>query len=184
MKLSFQLLSGEQLVSCCPKSDEAPQTTASGLQPPWHFDLWWTSVPCKDQLLDLHVWSVSLETGSETQLSKYAIFPQMVNYRLHPQFGAYVSYFLKKYYLKRFSNSIIDFSEELELRRQVWQFWPKYMGYNQVTSTHSQRGSVKSSLQCNSSCYLCPTGLKILWLPVCWSGAFSSAQVSQRKKKN
>lgn len=26
---------------------------------------------CKDQLLDLHVWSVSLETGSETQLSNW-----------------------------------------------------------------------------------------------------------------
>lgn len=49
--------------------------------------------PCKDQLLDLHIWSVSLETGSETQLFKLAVFSQMVTYWLHSQFGAYVSYF-------------------------------------------------------------------------------------------
>lgn len=173
-------------MSCCPQNNETPQTTAASLQPPWHFDLWWTSAPCEEQLLDLHVWSVSLETGSETQLSKGAVFPQMVTYWLHPHFGTYVSYLKKKNYLKWFSNSTTDFNGVLELRRQLWKFWPKYMGYNQVTSIHSQRGPVKSSLQCNSSCYLCPTGLKSTLVPCLLTGCFlqCSSQSKEEKKIN
>lgn len=135
--------------------------------------------PCKDQLLDLHVLSVSLETGSETQYF-HKWWPTV-----YTQFGAYVSFFFFfNYYLKWFSNSFTDFSEVLELRRQVWKFWPKHVGYNQVTSIHSQTGSIKSSLQCNSSCYLCPTGLKSTLVSCLLVGCFlqCSSQSKEEKK--
>lgn len=149
------------------------------------FHLYWSSVsvqgpaPRSAHLLcqpGNWIWNPARQTGSTSTNGDPLITPTV--WRLCILFFLFLNY-----HLKWFSDSIINFSGVLGLRRLVWKFWPKYRDYFQAASTHSQGGSARSSLQCSSSCYFCPTGIKVLWFPLCWLGAFPSAQVSQRKKK-
>lgn len=133
---------------CCLQSDEAPWMGAitMGLSPP--------SDPCphvgRSSQVSVSVdwiWSTALQSGSIPTNGDKLIKPVV--------WHLYTLFYFKISVWSGLMTPPLNSVSVFELRRLVWKFWPKYMGYYQVTAIHSQR-----VLQRSSSCYCSPTGIE------------------------